>query len=102
MATYDWHLTPAELSGLFISKGWVYGMTPLPAPADIESIVSTLVSHHRKARGSKFKYNELGRFVVFKDQEFPNSYEIFLRVGFVQDETGNAITSDEKTEPSNG
>lgn len=78
-------LSERELSGLFIAKGWEYGTTPLPAPRDIQSVIDGLVSRVRSSGGNGRTYAELGRFVVLRCSEFPNSAEVFLKIGFITD-----------------
>ena len=74
-----------ELAGIFMAKGWKFGDTPqVVLPANIEAMVKKSVDVLRQHGGG---YAELGRFVVFRDAEFPGGYEIALKVGYINTTT---------------
>ncbi len=82
--TYTWDITPEDLAGLFMAKGFKYARGSGPdgtvLPEDVIRMVS--VSAEALVRSGK-GYAELGRFVVFKDEEFPGGYEISMKIGYV-------------------
>ncbi|MEU7830328.1 hypothetical protein [Nonomuraea sp. NPDC049129] len=85
--TGEFALTPEELSGLFEAKGWKYhtdrGLT-VPTEGEIEVILTRLVAEvldDGEAIGIQG-----GRLMVWKDPELPNSYDLFLNIGFVWDD----------------
>lgn len=72
-----------DLSAIFLQRGWVYGnLGRFPMPQEINRILGGLIKSLDESGGT---YGELGRFVVFKDAEFPNSYEICLKIGYATD-----------------
>ncbi|WP_371784649.1 hypothetical protein [Streptosporangium subroseum] len=91
----DWELDPAELSGLFQAKGWCYHTDEgliLPSAKTIEAMLSQLIG---EALSTGRDEVQGGRFMVFKDAELPNSYDLWLNVGFIWDD---AKLSDEERE----
>ncbi|MGS2646045.1 hypothetical protein [Streptosporangium sp. G12] len=90
----EWELDPTELSGLFQAKGWCYHTDEgliLPSAKTIEGMLARLIGEalstgHDEVQG--------GRFMVFKDPELPNSYDLWLNVGFIWDE--DKLTEEER------
>lgn len=73
-------IEPRELAGLFVAKGWQYGGIKQVQPDDIETVIAGLV---RGLECNPARYAELGRFLVFRDSEYPDSLEIAMKVGHV-------------------
>lgn len=78
-----WEIEPRELAGIFAAHEWSYSYAPQPTASDIERMVDSVVTALR-TRGHT--YAELGRFVVFRDADFPNGFEVALKVGYYRDE----------------
>ncbi|MEO3862644.1 hypothetical protein [Acrocarpospora sp. B8E8] len=92
--TGEWELDPEELAGLFAAKGWVYltqdGLI-IPNANYIENMLAGLVN---EALNTKRDEVQGSRFMIFKDPELPNSYDLWLNVGFIWDD--DKLTEDEK------
>lgn len=78
---FSFDLNPTDLAGIFMSKGWRYDRFQRPVlPKDIQDMIERSVNALvRTGKG----YAELGRFIVFRDSEFPGGYEIALKIGYV-------------------
>ncbi|MEU7863441.1 hypothetical protein [Nonomuraea sp. NPDC049141] len=85
----EWDLTPDELALIFAIKGWQYANSEFgygaPSADSIASVLNALVNMCTDD-GAKGSYATIGRFLVVKDNDLPNSYDIYLRVGYVWDE----------------
>lgn len=82
----EWELDPNEIAAIFRAKGWKYHTNQgLMAPdADvIEAQITGLVTEILK---KDVVGVQGGRFMVWKDPELPNSYDIYLNLGYVWDE----------------
>jgi hypothetical protein len=83
----EWEFAPDELESLFAAKGWVYhtdkGLVT-PTKDDLESILVLLVKE--VLEDPEAHAVQGGRFMVWKDPEMPNSYDLFLNLGFIWDE----------------
>ncbi len=93
---YTWELEPNELASVFMLKGWKYGTTSVAVlPKHIQDAVEQSVQALLNGGGS---YAELGRFVIFRDVEFPGGFEIAMKLGYVQTE----VPDDLDTVPTSG
>lgn len=74
-------LTPAEIAGIFMAKGWQIDGTegPFPTPEEIGSEIHGLVAVMNDE--PEMSYAPLCRLVVFRDYDFPGSVEICLSIG---------------------
>ncbi|MER7208484.1 hypothetical protein ABT340_15540 [Streptosporangium sp. NPDC000239] len=90
----EWELTLEELATLFEAKGWCYHTDQgliIPNARLIERVLTELISdvlkHPRdEAQG--------GRFMVWKDPELANAYDLWLNVGFMWDD--DALSEEER------
>lgn len=82
---YNYDVSLRELAAIFMQKGWQYAKNSqpvaIPNPDDIHNMIKQLVAVLEENGGG---YSELGRFVVWRDTEFPGGYEIALRIGYVK------------------
>jgi hypothetical protein len=85
----EWSLTPEELSTIFAIKGWSYASEVAgygaPTPEGLAYVINGLVNTLAEAENDH-GYATLGRFLALKDADLPNSYDVYLHVGFVWDE----------------
>ncbi|SFI79713.1 hypothetical protein SAMN05216275_10513 [Streptosporangium canum] len=91
----EWELDPTELSGLFQAKGWCYHTEDgliIPSAKTIDTVLAHLVEEALDARKDEVQG---GRFMIWKDPELPNSYDLWLNVGFIWDE--DALSGEEKS-----
>lgn len=86
----EWELDPNEVAAIFRAKGWKYftdkGLRA-PDADEIEAHIAGLVVESMKA---DIIGVQGGRFMVWQDPDTPNSYDIYLNLGFVWDEDGLA------------
>lgn len=74
-------VTAQELAGLFVMKGWTYGGIKQIQSDDVATMIGSQVAGLEA--NPNVRYSELGRFIVFRDQEYPDSFEIAMKVGHV-------------------
>lgn len=90
----EWELTPEEISTLFKVKGWCYHTTEgltIPNTATIEGMLARLIRECLATGQDKIQG---ARFMVWKDPELANSYDLWLNIGFIWDE--DALTDEER------
>jgi hypothetical protein len=84
----EFDLTPAELAEIFEEHNWEYA-TPttsygVPSEGDIFEMLLELVESVL-ASGYKNYFVSRGRFMAMKLEEFPNSTELYLHIGHIDD-----------------
>lgn len=93
----EFEMTPKEMEGLFKHKNWAYddgeGNLVTPDEGMITEMISTLVEDVSQDPDSPGMIRGRGRFLVYHDREHPGSYDVFLSVGYVWD---NSLSEQEK------
>ncbi|MGN9782820.1 hypothetical protein ACTMTF_15410 [Nonomuraea sp. ZG12] len=83
----EWELAPDELAAMFAAKGWGYdteqGLT-IPNADTIEAMLAKIVTE--VLNNEEVIAVQGGRFMVWKDPDMPNSYDLFLNLGYIWDE----------------
>lgn len=82
----EWELGPRELAALFKAMGWCYHTDEgliIPNADTLESMIARLV--HEAVTDRKDEVQG-GRFLIWKDPDLPNAYDMFLNIGFIWDE----------------
>lgn len=83
----EWELNPEEVAAIFRTKDWCWhtdrGLTP-PTPEEIDALLVRLVKE--ALEDDMTAAIQAGRFMVWKDPETPNSWDIYLNLGFVWDD----------------
>lgn len=90
----EWELAPEEISALFEVKGWCYHTTEgliIPSTVTIEGMLAKLI---RECLASGKDKIQGARFLIWKDPELPNSYDLWLNLGYIWDE--DALTDEER------
>lgn len=78
----EWHLSPAVIAAIFLANEWVWdcsGDLRSPSPSEVEQHIATLIETLETLDNGM--YLTSGRFKVYKDPEFMESYEVYLQVG---------------------
>lgn len=80
---FDWEMPLAVLAGIFAGMGWEYDIESegLKSPsADVlQALTEGLIS--RLAESDDYSYITLGRLLCYRDHEFPDSFDIYVKVG---------------------
>lgn len=79
-----WDLTPQTLVAMMYLNEWAWdieGSLRVPTAAEIEDKVTALIEACRDFGGGA--YFTLNGLKVYKDPEFPESYEIYIKAGHV-------------------
>ncbi|MFI6319731.1 hypothetical protein ACIBG8_19510 [Nonomuraea sp. NPDC050556] len=93
--TGEWELNPHEIAALFKAKGWCYHTSKglaIPTAEEIEHQLARLISTVLNSQGDQA---QAGRFLLWKDPELPDSYDLWLHLGFIWDD--EALDEDERT-----
>ncbi|GAA4187115.1 hypothetical protein GCM10022252_20120 [Streptosporangium oxazolinicum] len=92
--TGEWEVDPEELAGLFEAKGWCYHVEEgliIPSAETIKAMLARLI---RQCLTTGRDQAQGARFLVWKDPELPNSYDLWLHLGYVWDD--DALTDEER------
>lgn len=81
---FDWELPLEVVSGIFAGMGWQYDVPDYglksPTADDISQVAEGLIDALEES-GQMNAYATLGRILVYKDPEFPSSYDVYLKLG---------------------
>ncbi|MEU1881928.1 hypothetical protein ABZ470_31900 [Streptosporangium sp. NPDC020072] len=85
---YIYELTPEQISAIYASNNWyvidALAKNGIPSPSEIEAIIGRLIDGlETESHGREDLYNACARLLVFRDPEFPKSYEVYLQVAYV-------------------
>ncbi|SDH17951.1 hypothetical protein SAMN05421505_11280 [Sinosporangium album] len=88
---YMWEIQPESLAAIYAMQGWPIADAEngYPTADEIEAVVRRMVDGlERDERDSATLYLSSARMLVYRDPDFPSSYEIYLHVGYVDMEGG--------------
>lgn len=79
----DWEIPPGFLAGIFVSLNWQYDIPDVgivhPNPEVLQAMIEGLHEVvHNQETGS---FATLGRIMVLRDPETPNSYDFYVKAG---------------------
>lgn len=81
---FDWELSLDVVAGIFAGMGWAYDLPDrglvIPVADEIGAVAEGLIDALEES-GAQNAYATLGRILVYKDPEFPSSYDVYLKLG---------------------
>lgn len=87
-------VTPEELEWVFHQKQWQWasdGVYGYPTAQDIEAKLGSLAKHMDE--NPDFYICQSSRLAIARDPDLPDSYEIFLCIGYV--DNGSAVAEED-------
>lgn len=85
--TGEWDLNPQEISDLYRAKGWEWhldGQLRTPSPEDIEAMLGRMATEI--INDPDVIATQSGRLMIWKDEQSPHSFGLFLNIGFIWDD----------------